>query len=202
MIKHLSVQSTAGQLEFIYQPRSQAKIAKNQPKAQRICTNEELTRYDKMIHLLINKYLITYCNRGTGHEYQDFFQIGRTLVWQALYKFNPDRNTKESTWVFQVLTTKFINLGKKLMLRRNPTPENVVIEERDIPVLGEDDIISLVDVKAGFDSLELEHQLATLDKYIGKKSLEVFLNDSLKSAKRKLGRHPKNFHELYELDAS
>lgn len=103
----------------------------------RVVTNSDVNKYDRMVNMYINKYVIKNWNEAKASRHSDEVTLGNTgmsladirqhlmcEVVVALQKYNPDYRTKEgrsvleSTFVYQHLFNRCGQLMKKLTKRR------------------------------------------------------------------------------------
>ena len=106
-------------------------------KPTRVVTNEDIKKYQRMVNMYINKYVVKNWNEArnskaageislgnTGMSISDIKQHLYTEVVVALQKYNPDYRTKEgksvleSTFVYQHLFNRCGQLMKRLTKKR------------------------------------------------------------------------------------
>ena len=104
---------------------------------KRKITNEDVKKYERMVSMYLNKYVIKNWNEASmaksksevmlgnsGHTMEDIRQHLMAEVCVALHKYNPDYRTKEgksvleSTFVYQHLFNRTGQLMKRLTKKR------------------------------------------------------------------------------------
>lgn len=103
----------------------------------RVVTNSDVQKYQKMVNMYINKYVVKNWNEAQNRRGQDEISLGNTgmsladirqhlyaEVVVALQKYNPDYRTKEgrsvleSTFVYQHLFNRTGQMMKRLTKKR------------------------------------------------------------------------------------
>ena len=104
---------------------------------KRKITNEDLKKYERMVSMYLNKYVVKNWNEASmsksksdvmlgnsGYTMEDMRQHLMAEVCVALHKYNPDYRTKEgksvleSTFVYQHLFNRTGQLMKRLTKKR------------------------------------------------------------------------------------
>lgn len=103
----------------------------------RIATNEDIKKYERMVNMYLNKFVVKNWNEASmaksqqdvmlgnsGYTMEDIRQHLMAEVCVAISKYNPDYRTKEgksvleSTFVYQHLFNRTGQLMKKLTKKR------------------------------------------------------------------------------------
>ena len=103
----------------------------------RVVTNEDVKKYQRMVNMYINKYVVKNWNEARNNKSSDEITLGNTgmsladikqqlyaEVVVAIQKYNPDYRTKEgrsvleSTFVYQHLFNRCGQLMKRLTKKR------------------------------------------------------------------------------------
>lgn len=87
------------------------------PRINNLSPDELIKQYEPMIHKYI-KSVYNAQNSEVCMDYDDLLQFGRTLVWEAALQYREDRGASFTTFVHLKLTTKLMNLGRKIKTRR------------------------------------------------------------------------------------
>jgi hypothetical protein len=125
--------------------------------------NDGVLRYERLIHKLINKVLGASVFSDPSFEREDAVQLGRQYVWEALRDFNPTCGSKEMSFVYLKLQTKFLNLKDKMKTRgrhfQHIEDPDCDLESLSSPV--DSDPSGMIDLMASHrDHPEVQHSLA------------------------------------------
>lgn len=134
--------------------------------------NELITKFDPLIYKLTNEILCNYESSDVCMDREDILQIGRMHVLNAIRSFDDSKGAKISTWIYRVLFTKFLNLGRDFKIKNKRKTLNMTTLERFTEddetqkidfgsAGGEDSILNFIDTTDAFN-----FELTDFEKFI------------------------------------